>query len=478
MARVFAYALAGASGFGAMLAFARPSGAQGAGQPVAAPSTAAALQELTRAHNEALARIHTETEKERARLAAAFADSEARMKAEDPTGTNKRAQGERWRSAKKERDDALDALNRLNETRDEQLRAATKAHEVALGVASKASDEASKSADAAARAAEANARAEYLGPIVQSGLAIGLGVVGAVLGRKLGKGAVDAAKATIGQVRQLGKDAAAISKSGGVIANTPSGEAMRGIVKEAKALGGKDLAFKSIGATPKAANVVQGVVATEGVINTAIGAGVDRAIGYDLGISDQTRSRMLAVGAGSLGLAAGMKLGITGAKAQIPRPPARALAAIRAGEARLAREMAGKSAAQIRAVAATNTAKARGLAVTAQSGVQNRQIKAQIAAATGQGQIGAAKVKARGAVQSARAKAATAGLAKVAANRPQTAQRALPPPTQAPMAQITAQPAVAQAVPASGRAAYVTSRGQTVYGTPAQIARWQAQKKG
>jgi hypothetical protein len=469
MARVFAFALGATGALGALLASTSRVSGQSDKDPLQAQ------HERIEAEKRA---IRERADADRRRHQADLDQARAEKDRQALTG-----KGKDYRAAAAAEKAAADELAKIEERVTRELSEATAVQTGTVILAQKRNEAEAERAkaerakvEADAKSADARARGEYLKPALQAGLMIGLGVVGAALGRKLGKGALDQAKATLSAVRQLGKDAATINKSSGVIANTPAGETMRGIVKEAKALGGKDLAFAGLGATPRAGNVVQGVVAAEGAVNTALGLGVDRVFGFDL-LTDENRSRLLAVGAGSLGLAGGMKLGLAATKAQVPRPSSRALASIRAGEARLSREIAGRSGAELTAKAARRAAVAQASAVTAQGRVAGRQGLAALGDVRMQGRVGVASARAAGQVASARAQAATAGIAKATAGRIPRAPRALPPPSQQPMPMVTPR-AAAPAAQAAARSSYVNSRGQTVYGTPAQIARWNAQKKG
>jgi hypothetical protein len=459
MARVFALALGGTTGAAALMASPRSVAS-------AEPGRRLTAQELLDKHERDKAQIHEDTEAERRRLGAAIADAERRKRAEDPSGQNKRAQGERWRQAEKERQDAVTKLNGLDAERNRRLSESTAAHQTAISLAK-------TEADGAQKAADSKAFGEYAKPALQAGIAAAALGLGIFVGRRIGLNAVGGAKGTLAAVKQLGGEAAKLNKTKGVLAHTPGGERMTGLVKEAKALGGPDLKFATLGAPPKAASVVSAAIAAEGAIATAIGLGADRVVGLNVA-SDETRSRLLAVGAGSLFMAGGLKTGLALARSSIPRPSPTSLAQIRAGEARLAREIAGKSGAVL-------AANARTAAATARQGTVRATTKAAVMGEQGRGAVRLARTGVTGqliAATQAQSIAAMRGARKAAGVRQAATMDGVKGRAAVSKARAKARQPASMNNPngPQPRRQYTTKDGRTVLATEAQAKAWGARR--
>lgn len=299
-----------------------------------------------------------------------------------------------------------------------------------------AKDKADADERAATRAADAKkdgdsllgtvaALAKQYAPAIAAGVALGIG--GKIIAARSGKAAAKA----VTQIEELGTDAAKLNKIKGPIVGTPAGDQMKAVVTEANRRGAPH--FKDLGKTPAAADVAAAALMTEGAITMSVGMGVDKAAGFDLGLSDESRATMRTVGLGSLVGATALKTTLALGKAGAPKPSAKATAAIEAGSERIARETAagagkagqariGKTVAQAQGeLAAVKTASKVDAAIAAVKGKtavavagQRGKVSKQIAAVKGDAKVSALNVEAAiAAVKGETAVAATGARGKV-----------------------------------------------------------------
>ena len=243
--------------------------------------------------------------------------------------------------------------------------------------------------------------------------AVALGAVALVAG--LRGGAALAAKAaanakdTVKAVNALGKEAAKLNKAKTLVAGTPKGDAMAGIVKEADALG-RSANFANLGKPTAAAKVAIGLKvagAVEVGASYALPAAAP-ALGMSQESADRASQLLRLTGAAFLGAGAGMKLGMTGAKAV--RPSSRAVASINAGANRLAREGAGGAAKVSANRVGVEVARSSGKVRAAKSGASVTASRAQRKAVEAKGTVDRAKVRTAKSVTAERKRSAPARL--------------------------------------------------------------------
>jgi len=307
-----------------------------------------------------------------------------------------------------------DAKAAAEKAKSDQIAAETK-----LKIAELEAKTAKEKADAAERAALRTAEAKKDGdsllgtvahlakqyaPAVAMGVAFGLG------GKAIAARSSKAAATAVAQVEKLGAEAAKIAKTKGTIVGTPAGDQMQAIVTEATRRGAPN--FANIGKTPKAADVAAVALTVEGGVTTAVGMGVDKAVGVDLGLSEESRATMRTVGLGSLGGAMALKTTLALGKAGAPMPSAKATAAIEAGAERLARETAAGAGKAGKARIAKTVAQAEGELASLKSA---GKVQAAIAAVNGKTAVAVAGTQGKTATKIVAAKG-DAKLAKLDVN--------------------------------------------------------------
>jgi hypothetical protein len=166
-------------------------------------------------------------------------------------------------------------------------------------------------------------RTSYVAPAIAGATA----VVGAIAGAYMKHRAGVVGSVAVKAAEALGEQAGKLVKAKGLLAGTPKGDAMKGIIKEVEAATAKPSALSTVGknALP--------------VASTAMGLS---SLAYARwGTDDPARQDLFTrMGYGELGLATGLKLGgVLGPK--LPQVSAAARASVVAGKERLAREAAG-----------------------------------------------------------------------------------------------------------------------------------------
>lgn len=237
--------------------------------------------------------------------------------------------------------------------------------------------------------------------------AVALGAVALVAGLRGGaalaaRAAVNA-KDTVRAVNALGKEAAKLNKGKALVVGTPKGDQMSGIVREANALG-RSSNFAGLGKPTAAEKVATGLKVAGAV---EIGASyalpaVAPAVGMSQESADRAAMLLRVTGAAALGAGAGMKLGMTGARAV--RPSSKAVASINAGANRLAREGAGGAAKVSANKVAAEVARSSGQVRAARSGASVTSSRAQRKAVEAKGGVDRTRVRTAKAVTAERKK--------------------------------------------------------------------------